>query len=671
MCLYETNVENLYYSLNILLRPRKSQYENMKNLLVSFSAAMIHNDSHIIKQVYLSVLKRKYKKKMDSLILVELVPLAREAMKRANHVSIIKGLFETFIPLVDSAEECYSLVKEMLTSMLVPESSYESKILSITLFTEFTLYAKRTQDLFNLKKVYKNALALLPNSTLAEHLILLQIEKIARSPYGEFATQYFFTIILRNLIPAKTKEEILRVAWTLHTLHTLIKEKLLTFEVTYHSIRVKLKSFETYLNSIIAGIGNIQFSIEEVLLVRNLLGFYEGFEEYTKSTLKLIGKLSRPEYDEGQKTTIAFTIKERSEKIMEIYGTLHKLLNAAWNEDITNKAAKAISLILPYVYQYGIEYTASVPGDLSRIEQNQYKRQLADKAKLELFESVSKKKGMEKVIASIINYELSNIVESGEIVTLKSVEEVTAAIGKKPTFVKDDYAKVFVRVIAEYMADKSEESAYKTLKILSLVRKEEIAKLPPVLFCINESMNSKSPAIVSLALKFIDTFCAQSTYLLSYALLMFRDNKGLLHNVMRVVQAEEMPVKSHKVVLAALLIKGEKKLYKEVIEGFAEVALSGDIIRVELLINVLRGIKKNIKEISLTKTIPLEVRRSFAKEAKSLLANMIKQFLIKNKGKLKEELQRSKTNKIDAKWVKAIFVLFQHATGLYQTNGCN
>ena len=634
------NTDTFYY----LSKKLFAHCKNPLMHLITFSAIMIYGESSKLKLIYLRAFSKEI---IEVWKLSEFSSLMAEAIRSTNDIEVLNAIFTIFMPLASNNKNYYNTLRIILNKYMTLESTYELKINSIKWLTDFSFNVKRSQELFNLQKAFKNALTLLPNSMLAEKLILLQIERIARSSYGEFALQYFFPLILRNLSLGKTSEDITKNAWTIHAIHVLVKEKLLLFELAYN----KLKHFETYLSSFDKTTAKINLSQEEALIIKNLLEFYEGFEEYIEHTVRLIRRQAKSEIEESKAPAATLSIKERSEKVLVMYKRLKQVLKYTNEKTILNKASKVMAIIAPYIYKHGMDYTITIPSDLSRIAGNQYVREQIDREKINLYEEVLiKKEGFERIIAAIINYELKIQTEAKRKVELVEIDE--GKVKFKPTFIKKDYDKVYVRVITEYASRGSNEFELPFFEVMCLIDKEEIHKLPPILFCIDQALKSTGES--AIALKCLASFCNQTTEFFSYALYVFK-NEELLKKVIKATTEDDCIVIYRELMKEAF----KYKVAKEITMRLVKVALKSNI-RIEGLVVILRGIKKVIKEVYANRDIPLETRKLFVEEAKQDIRVAVIDF-IRNIGKL----EGSKSGKIKAEWVKALIVLFQHATGIY------
>jgi len=639
---------------------------------------MIHNNLPQFKLNFLACFRRKLSRinesKFAKIFYIKLVPLLSEAMQKcANNIKIFSMLFSgVLFPAVSQCEEIVEFVNENIQKMLMPTASYEVKTLGISLVTDLALVLKRAQGIFDLQKTYKNALSLFPNSIIAEHLVLLQIEKIAKSPYGEFASQYFFSLLLRNLRPAKNKEEILTTAWTIHVLHIFIKEKLLSFEITYDSIHKRLLPFENYLNSLITGIGNIQFSIEEQLLVQNILEFYNGFAEFCENTLKIREKLFKPEFDESQKNTMVFNIRERCEKIMKIYELLSKIIKTEKNEKIMRKAAKTLSKIINFVLKYAIDYTASYPNELSSLEIKKYKDAIILKEMHKIFDSILEntqkslnplyfeESGFNKLCAEIIKFELSEVAADNRKVEWKNFSEISI---KTPTFNKADYEKIFMKIIAHYLANKNANNAYVLLSTLKKLDRNEIQKMPNLIYVLceilrNHKENDKE-CMKNLS-KFLKKFYNCYTEYLSFTMNLYGN---LIENLNEI--ALKIPIKSINLIseiygnlLVEITLREKTEFLQKITENILNIAFLQPKEKIYIL---LRGIKKSITNFAENKNlIPLDIRKKISKNLKIFISKFILNKLKMNKEKFAENI--GKSNKINANWIKTIFILYQLAS---------
>ncbi len=272
------------------------------------------------------------------------------------------------------------------------------------------------------------------------------------------------------------------------------------------------------------------------------------------------------------------------------------------------------------------------------------------------------------MVSAIISYELSTIIEDKVKLTLKSADEVKALATKIPTFVKSDYEKVFVKVLAQYLGDnKSEEATQWLFRILNRIPESEIYKFPAVLFVVHDAVN-KGPATVLLVATFLARFVNQSSEVFSYTVHHIFSDHTALTKIIEKVPAESVGptlVKTFHIIVNELLQKGEAELAREITQVFVQAALVALTAKLTNTTIILRGIKRSIKQIAGRKELPLDLRKKFESGIKDALKTAVRKHLAKNRASIYEKIQRKSKAKMDSEWVKAVLVLYQLATGVY------
>ncbi len=660
-----------YHSAIIQAFAMGSEYPADLVATVSFASCMLPRGgaSEKLQLLYLSVLARNVKR-ISVPGIEQLVPLARAAFASCKSLSVTQRLFETLFAFTKNSQECYSMVKDLLARMITVRSSFEAKILGAKLHTEFALRSGIMEEVANLQRVYKNVLSLLPGSLMAERTVLLEVERLARSRFGESVPQYFFGFLLRNLGAGKSKEEVLRSAWTVRLLGVLIKERLLTFEVTYNAISgARFVQFYSRVKSLLQNVGDTELSSEETLLLTNVVSLYAGFTETIAGAKTLISKLSQPELKEEQRAEITSLIRDKSAKVLEYVRLLETVVSRAKSPALASKAAKTLGKLLDFVYAYGLEYTTPIPATATYLEVRQLQREAVLKEKTRVYEIVmgaakkSKELRLDVMLGVTMNFELSQLADEAWRRDFVPVDDAKSLAGKTPTFVKKDYENVYARVIADYMAERSEASAVLLLTAATHINRAQIPKLPSLVFCLHATLESCNSAVaVSSALSFLDKFCTCTNELMSYSSAIV-SSKTLCAAAAR-FDPERLADLRSALVTELVAKYGNKhiSLAKRTETILFEIA--AELPVPETATKLLRKLRRFMEVLGENKAISLETRREVAKTVRNDSVKRAREYLIKKGKEIKTTL---KEKKVGREWLRMVFEVLRLASRQYAT----